>query len=318
MQQEIIDLLDDKVFNILEKDFGIKKQDLKPLGQSEAFVYAYPKNNPSDIYRLTYSSHRSITDMEAEAEFILYLKSCGVQTMSSKYLKNDTLVSKIPCDKGYFILSRYSYEIGVEVDLAISKKQDLELAVKWGKLFAKLHEASIGLTQKIDRSTILEREWIHAKGFVENKEILKKNENAIIWLKSLSKTKDNYGLIHGDLHTGNILLDDSNEIIMLDFDDCLYHFYVDDLAVVLHAYSRSNDLEENWNIFEDDFTKTLLEAYSSVRKVPQFFYDTLENFIQLREQSLYTFYHLKELHLKESFQDHLLRSKKSILSYDVW
>ncbi|MCJ8343943.1 phosphotransferase [bacterium] len=273
MQQEHIDLLDDQVFEKLELDFGIEKKQLKALGQSEAFVYSYPKDQPSDIYRLTHNSHRSIIDMEAEALFILHLKKYGIQTMSSKFLKDQSLASEIACDNGSFILSRYSFEKGREVELGSSKEMDLELAKKWGILFANLHKASISLSDDIDRATIFDREWVYADKFIQDQAILQKSSEALTWMKSLEQTRESFGLIHGDLHTGNLLLDEQDEMIMLDFDDCLYHFFVDDLAVVLHSYRYVHKLDDDWDIFGDEFTKTLLSAYQSVREVPSDYFN---------------------------------------------
>ncbi|MCO4784015.1 MAG: phosphotransferase [Candidatus Cloacimonetes bacterium] len=318
MQQEHIDLLDDKVFQELYQKHGILKDDLKPLGTSEAFVYGYPKQNPTDIIRLTHSSHRSVSDMEAEARFILYLKSNGIQTMSSKYLRDGSLASEISCEKGSFILSRYSFEKGEFTELGLSKEKDLELAYKWGVLFAKLHQASIALKEPIHRSTIFERVWIDASLFVSNKEILSQGKKALEWLKSLKKTKENFGLIHGDLHTGNFLLDEDQEIVMLDFDDSLYHFFVDDLAVVVNSYRKANQLDANWDLINDEFTQALFKAYSSICPVPDFFVKNLEKFVEFREISLYTFYHQKELHLKKSLDQHLIQMEDTILSYKKW
>lgn len=318
MQKELIDLLDEDVFEVLFNKQGVRKEDLKPLGQSEAFVYGYPKDKPSDVYRLTHNSHRSVTDMEAEAKFILYLKSCGIKTMSSRYLQNDALAIEIPCNKGSFILSRYSFEVGTTTELGESKEKDLNLAQKWGVLFAKLHEASISLDSPIERSTIFERAWIDASLYVSNKEVLKQAKKALDWMKSLERTPHNFGLIHGDLHTGNLLLDEDDEIIILDFDDSLYHFLVDDLAVVINSYRKANDLGPDWKLFEDDFTKSLLNGYQSIRPVPDFFYEHLEKFVEFREISLYTFYHLKELHLNKSLDKYLLNMEKAILSFKNW
>jgi len=53
-------------------------------------------------------------------------------------------------------------------------------------------------------------------------------------IQTLPKDKDGYGLIHTDLHFGNIYIHNGeNTITIFDFDDCCYGWYVMDIAVSL-------------------------------------------------------------------------------------
>jgi len=53
-------------------------------------------------------------------------------------------------------------------------------------------------------------------------------------VKGLPKTIDGYGLVHADLHFANFIVDPpSGAITLFDFDDCVYGWYVMDIAMPL-------------------------------------------------------------------------------------
>ncbi len=62
-----------------------------------------------------------------------------------------------------------------------------------------------------------------------------------------------FGLIHGDLHVANVIVDD--DVALVDFDDCGHGFWAFDLATALHPFRRSARFE----ILRD----ALLDGYHS-------------------------------------------------------
>ena len=75
--------------------------------------------------------------------------------------------------------------------------------------------------------------------------------------------KDQYGLIHGDVHTGNFFLK-NGEIVLFDFDDGCYHYFLYDLTVPIMAIFKifekpEDDQKRNRliNLFIDNYFKTI-------------------------------------------------------------
>lgn len=56
-------------------------------------------------------------------------------------------------------------------------------------------------------------------------------------LQALGKGPEQYGLIHADLHPGNVLVHDAG-LHVIDFDDAGFGWHVYELAVTLHSYER--------------------------------------------------------------------------------
>ena len=52
-------------------------------------------------------------------------------------------------------------------------------------------------------------------------------------LDALPRDAESYGLIHQDAHPGNFFVDDAGQITLFDFDDCVYGWYVYDIAMVV-------------------------------------------------------------------------------------
>ena len=62
-------------------------------------------------------------------------------------------------------------------------------------------------------------------------------------INSLGYSKDVFGLIHGDLHQENILLDRSKNIRIIDFDDAGFGWYLYDIASLLFEYKDHAEFE---------------------------------------------------------------------------
>jgi Ser/Thr protein kinase RdoA (MazF antagonist) len=75
-------------------------------------------------------------------------------------------------------------------------------------------------------------------------------------LERMSHDPSVYGVIHADLHPGNILIDDGR-LAVIDFDDAAWGWYAYDIAVVLMDYQGGPHLPA--------FERAYLRGYRSVR-----------------------------------------------------
>lgn len=70
-----------------------------------------------------------------------------------------------------------------------------------------------------------------------------------------------YGVVHNDLHAGNLLMTDDGDLTVLDFDVCSRHWYATDLAILL--------VHPIWDLRRQDpaaiqpFVDTALESYTA-------------------------------------------------------
>ena len=80
-------------------------------------------------------------------------------------------------------------------------------------------------------------------------------------LMELNQTKDNFGLIHADLHARNVLVQ-GNKLQIIDFDDCGYGWHGYEIAVAETDALSSLDPKV---ITIQEIRNALIEGYRSAR-----------------------------------------------------
>lgn len=90
-------------------------------------------------------------------------------------------------------------------------------------------------------------------------------------LLKYGRSSKNYGLIHADLHSENILVD-GNEMSLIDFDDCGYSWYLYDLASAVSQ--QSEEIGEMVHAY--------VEGYQEIRMLSEVDRSEIETFVLLR------------------------------------
>jgi Ser/Thr protein kinase RdoA (MazF antagonist) len=96
-------------------------------------------------------------------------------------------------------------------------------------------------------------------------------------LVSLPVDDDHFGLIHADLHLGN-LMTSGDQLTVIDFDDAGFGWFAHDLAVSLHPV-----LDEPWF---DEAKAALLNGYRTVRQLPAEEAAWIDTFLAVRSLML--------------------------------
>lgn len=92
-------------------------------------------------------------------------------------------------------------------------------------------------------------------------------------MNTLGQDPEVFGLIHSDLHFGNVIFTKAGAL-PLDFDDCCSAHYIYDIATTLGTWRRSN-------LFED-FLAAYKRGYSSVMAWPEYAQEHLDAFELMR------------------------------------
>jgi Ser/Thr protein kinase RdoA (MazF antagonist) len=107
------------------------------------------------------------------------------------------------------------------------------------------------------------------------------------YLQGLPRDGEGYGLIHQDAHAGNFFVH-GDEIILFDFDDCVYGWFAYDIAVVLfYAVMGAQD----WPAFTRSFMTNFLAGYAQENELPPGWLARIPHFLKLREIDLYAVIH---------------------------
>jgi Ser/Thr protein kinase RdoA (MazF antagonist) len=107
----------------------------------------------------------------------------------------------------------------------------------------------------------------------------------IIELQRLPTTCTDFGLIHGDLHFANFIIQPGGTVTIFDFDDCVHGWFAMDIAMalfdVLVLYS-SNNQGDNQR-FTREFLSYYLSGYRQEYELSQFWQNQIPQFLKLLE-----------------------------------
>ena len=176
-----------------------------------------------------------------------------------------------------------------------------------GALAARLHNQAAGwqapesfTRPALDRDGLLGEQprwgrfWEH-RGLSANerKLVVKARDHLRDVLDDYGTDRDNYGLIHADLHPGNVLVDTEGELGLIDFDDSAFGWHGYDLASALIEFHEGDDFGA--------LREALLAGYREVRPLSARDEAMLPVFLLLRGLALLGWVHERPEHGEDQF-----------------
>ena len=288
MQQSIQDSMNIDVLTASSKLYDIPVEDIKKIGGFENFVYEYKKDNSEYILRFVHSKHRTFDLVMAELEFIDYLSHNNAPVSTVIHSINDQILEKIKnIDNTYFSVSSFSKAPGTYV-----KRNELtnQLFVTLGTEIGRLHKLTKSFNPVMRRDDWDKENYLdEARNFLPVKDdiLIEKYKYLVKKINNIDKTTDNFGLIHTDLHFGNMYIE-SGKLTFFDFDDASYKHFISDVAVVLfyQFYFKPLDKTEI-NTESKRILANLLKGYSTQNHFDYSMFEYLNDFIRLRIFNLY-------------------------------
>ena len=259
-------------------------------GGFQNHVFRFLMDNQWYIARLTPIQKRSKELIEAEISFMESLRRNSIH-IPDVILINEEKVSELTIDQKLYYMTVFKFIENQELDVSNLLMWNAKFFFEWGKTIGQMHHISETSLENVGRPV-----WVDDEGevnpipslLVDNKHWLKGIYNDLLSnLATFPQTKHNFGLIHNDLHQGNFFVR-SNKLILFDFDDCAYNWYVQDLSTsIYHALWTGRAYHPKWDKFPQEFLIYFLKGYMSVRELTENDLVQLELFLQLRELFLY-------------------------------
>ena len=262
-------------------------------GRNQIFICS--KNDEKKfVLRISSTGDRTENDYLAETEFVHYLAKGGAPVADVIPSVNGKLVEIVEDGEAQVFISLFEYAKGMLLcDNGYRYREGAPLEEYFyntGKTLGKIHELS-----KRFESTVGHRrpEYFDKYNMEYINRLIPDNysdlKNAIATrlekFQKLPTDSQNYGLIHFDYSDGNYHIDMTNgSITVFDFDNCMYCWYMFDLAnLYLHG--------EGWFRYESDPAKreagmqnyfnTILKGYKSETSISDDFVNQLPLFIDM-------------------------------------
>ncbi|MFA1821017.1 phosphotransferase enzyme family protein [Virgibacillus oceani] len=289
MEAHIKKLLTNDIFAKCVETFGLKEDDVTKIGGFESFIYEYSRKYQNYILRITHQSHRTMSMMDAEVHFVNYLAAHGAHVCRPVPSVEGKWIECVDVGDSYFLVSSFEKAKGGHV-----KNEDLnpEIITEWGRVIGHFHALSINYEPQKGENK--RHAWhdgallTQAKDYLPHEErfIHEKMLNQMEQLYKLPKNQHTYGLIHADIHRGNFFVN-NGKITVFDFDDCVYHWFVQDIAIALFYYKLHLKEEDQSEARAVQFLDLLMKGYTQENALDRFWLKQIPLFLKLREIELF-------------------------------
>lgn len=266
---------------------------LKLLGGFTNNVFECEGKDGPFILKFYSDMEHSCNSVKSELDWISYLSNSGVNLTTALPSVNGNLIENATENGRNFSVLAFRKAKGTFVDEADANRWNPGLFYKWGKVMGSIH--SLSKSYKPIDDSIKRQEWNEGPLFLEFPEvedtILRKWNQYINKIKKLPKDINAYGMIHNDLHQKNFLLND-NEVVLFDFGDCEYNWFIYDIAISLyHALQSISDSDrQQRKEFAVLFLKSYLRGYHTENKLNIYWLSKILFFLNYRQLFSYLYF----------------------------
>jgi Ser/Thr protein kinase RdoA (MazF antagonist) len=321
MEKCVLKLFDERILEEAARRFGLEAKNLRLISNVENFIYEHQAETNPCILRVTHSSHRSLEAILGELDWIESLHINGISVPRPVPSQNGALVEGIECGQTIFLATVFQKLPGKTI--LDAKACTTEMYRLWGQVLGKLH--ILAKNYAPSQPAYRRDDWCD-NDIVQKAEqylagqagILEKFTDLKEQLHSLSRNRDSYGLIHTDLTDVNFFVHD-HQIAVFDFDDCEYHWFIYDMAVILFEcppwlpHEDMNEVE-----FRRYFWRHFMEGYNKENTLDGFWFEWLPFFIKWHEMFLYIVFHKKwDLEHLDERRAKMLQAFKHNIENDV-
>lgn len=246
------------ISNIAVKLWGGDAKSLRSVGSSANQVYGFVESGETRYLRLISRNHRTKAQVEAELDFIAYLRKGGVSAMPPLSSSTGRLIEELPIANGLVFACVFEEAKGERFrygSAAACNKEHFRLR---GRTLGQIHALS---SRYVPYGRPRRFAWDEDRLLVDIDGYLPKSET-ILWreydalkerLRNYPKSSETHGLIHGDPGETNYRYDGAR-LNVFDFDDCCYHWFAYDLAIAIYPHG--------WRREGLQLLEWLLEGYS--------------------------------------------------------
>lgn len=261
-------------------EFGVQAQEVRPLVHFENTTFYVNSNQGEFNLRISRPGQQSLSTLRSELAFLVALRAEGfrvpapyqgrIVTVGTEEVPEERHVALFGWMHGEFLRDQLT---PVEARLI-------------GQTMAKLHEFSTHWNPPpgFERASL--HNWAlqdrkptridhPIEGFAEEDRLtlLQLEQEARATIQALPQSPDIYGLIHSDLHVGNVLVE-GDHLNVIDFDDTGYGYFYYDFGAAL-GFHLSEPLFE-------PIKEAMLSGYEEVRPLPPNTRELLNTFIKVR------------------------------------
>lgn len=275
--------------------YGVAGPDLSPLpGGNYNAVYGFARDGREHILRITPPNDELTAEsMRAVLAWMDYLARRGASVPRPVASIGGHLVELVEEAGHRYVVVAFEKAAGTLVQDVLRAQWSDRLFRDVGRAAGRLH--ALAREYRPADEALRRPHWDEAGNCFNPTEELDPSradvwaarEAALAHVRTLSRDKASYGLIHTDLHFANVLVDTATgTVTLIDFDDCAYGWYVMDIAMALFdVLVLCPDVEKE--PFAARFLRNHLQGYLAEMDLSAFWLGQLPHFLKLLETGVY-------------------------------
>jgi Ser/Thr protein kinase RdoA (MazF antagonist) len=319
MEARIKERFSDDILRKALRCYGVTDNQVQLLDGFESFIYAFTDDTGEYILRISHSFRRSVAQIFGEADWINYLVDGGASASGAIFSMNGKLVEAIDDGHGgQFLATVFFKAPGTFAD---EIGWNTTLYEQYGRALGKMHALTKDYTPA--KPEWKRPEW-DSDGMLEIEAWLPDTESIAIdryWkvkaqIDALPRDQQSYGLIHQDAHADNFFVDDAGNLTFFDFDDCVYGWFIYDIAVVLFYKAM---WAEDRAAYTHEFMSHFLRGYAQENRLDPMWLQFIPQFLKVREIDQYAVIHRSYdvNHLENAWDAGYMKNRKTLIESDA-
>jgi Ser/Thr protein kinase RdoA (MazF antagonist) len=288
--------MEDQILRDAARRYGISAEQVRPLsGGHFSHVYEFIRDNERRVLRIIPPNEDidgdSLRGVLAWMDFLATNRMSVPRPIPSDEGK---LVEIVERDAGSYAVVAFEEVLGTLVEKLAPEQWSAEQYGRLGSTVGRMH--AIAKSYEPIHSALRRPKWddsgncFNPMGLLDESQaaILQRRREVLDHVETLPKSEDSYGLIHADLHFGNVIMDEtSGAITIIDFDDCCYGWYAMDIAMTLFDMMVVRDPADR-DAFALEFLDALLDGYRKENPMDSYWIGQLPHFLKLLEIGVYS------------------------------
>lgn len=279
--------MEQRLLQVLDELYEIKCEHVSAV-TNEMFAC----RNEEERYFVRVINYKTAEEQQAEVDWTMWLHEKGLAAPEVIFSKQGLAIETLTYKHKKVRMVVYQAALGGHVQ---KSEWNGPIFERLGKELGRIHVMS----QAYPGNKAAIKDW-HVNDEYNWAKYIPKEEKAVratiaeIFreVEALPKTKETYGLAHGDVWLENVVVD-KKKLTLIDYQDCEKHFYLFDLVVpVYSAMEYSFDGKGSIVAYVHEITKAIFRGYASQCTLPPAHIDHVLLMFRLKEAADYMLMHI--------------------------
>jgi amicoumacin kinase len=308
--------MEDRWKDEIARKLGLEKYQLKKL-KGGLQNHILENSRDQTVLRISSVKRRTKEELLAEQNWLDKLVAVGVRINAPMLFADGIRIVEVCLDQEPFLISQFKKIPGEEINPSNPSHWNEKIFEEWGSMTGMLHQigSSLQLSENCQMAIVRKsQDELYGNLLKQDKHIAEQYRRLLSEIMKLSRDDSCFGLIHNDLHHGNLLYS-NGEIHLIDSDDFGYSWFAEDIAAALyHVNWHGKSVHPDWKELHKDFLEAFAKGYNRTSFLSKEIIEAIPLFLRKREFFLYNlFLQVWDLHHLEEWQSYTLNQLEANL-----